>query len=251
MRFIKFACGRMLWIKQWVSHAYPLCVYCLLAIKWCKYTHCPAFKWYFFINTKSKEALPRSSRQEAPSTVAVATVEVTCPPPGCGFKTEDQETSIVAAILQKQIHASAHTTAVGGGTQVIEPKLDRPRIDTGADQEAWNTFLRRWEAFRVGSGVSDSMAFVQLLQCASEEPSERLLEAIPQIEACPLDESSVRSHGDALALRKHQTRRSGSSSALHRRNVAPVRNVPRGDALASVRELDEQKRRHAQTRRSS
>ena len=177
--------------------------------------------------------------------MAVATVEVTCPPPGCGFKTEDQETSIVAAI--PQVHASAHTTAVGGGTQVIEPKLDRPRIDTGADQEAWNTFLRRWEAFRVGSGVSDSMASVQLLQCASEELSERLLEAIPQIEACPLDESSVRSRGDALALRKHQTRRSGSSSALPRRNVAPVRNVPRGDALASVRELDAQKRRHAQS----
>ena len=113
-------------------------------------------------------------------------VKVTCPLPGCGFQTEDQEASIVAVLLQ--IHASTHATAAGGGTQVRGPKLDRPRIDTGADQEAWNTFLRRWDAFRVGSGVSDSMASVQLLQCASEELSERLLKAIPQIEAHPLDE---------------------------------------------------------------
>ena len=113
-------------------------------------------------------------------------VKVTCPLPGCGFKTEDQEASVVAVLLQ--IHASTHTTVAGGGTQVRGPKLDRPRIDTGADQEAWNTFLRRWDAFRVGSGVSDSMASVQLLQCASEELSERLLKAVPQIATCPLDE---------------------------------------------------------------
>ena len=110
--------------------------------------------------------------------------KVDCPLPSCCFQTKDQEASIVAVLLQ--IHASTHTT--GGGTQVRGPKLDRPRIDTGADQEAWNTFLIRWDAFRVGSGVSDSMASVQLLQCASEELSERLLKAIPQIEACPLDE---------------------------------------------------------------
>ena len=107
-------------------------------------------------------------------------VIVACPLPECNFKTEDLDPAIVAVLLQ--IHASSHVL----GNSVRGPKLDRPRIDTGADEEAWNTFLRRWENFREGSSISDSVASVQLLQCAGDELSEMLLKTDPDITSRPL-----------------------------------------------------------------
>ena len=111
-------------------------------------------------------------------------VKVACPLPDCNFETEDLEPSIVVVVLQ--IHASSHQP--GNGSSARGPKLDRPRIDTGADQEAWNTFLRRWENFRIGSSIPDSVASVQLLQCAGDELSEMLLKTDPGITSRPLQD---------------------------------------------------------------
>ena len=90
-------------------------------------------------------------------------VVVPCPVSGCVFETSDQEPSVVAALLQ--LHAADHAATSAGRTG---PKLQRPRIDAGVDEEIWNSFVRRWEAYRAGSQISDSAAAVQLLQCASE-----------------------------------------------------------------------------------
>ena len=101
-------------------------------------------------------------------------VKVACPRVECDYETEDLDPVIVAALLQ--VHATSHTSAsnamAGRG-----PKLDRPKIDVGVNQETWNMFLKRWEAFRTCSGISESMAAVQLLQCASVELAERLFKA--------------------------------------------------------------------------
>lgn len=91
------------------------------------------------------------------SKVIVNMVKVTCPLPDCDFETEDLDATVVVVVLQ--IHASTHQS----GNPVRGPKLDRPRINTGANQEEWNTFLRRWENFRVGSNIPDDVASVQLL----------------------------------------------------------------------------------------
>ncbi len=109
-------------------------------------------------------------------------VKVPCPMPECNFVAEDVEPSIVAALLQ--IHASVHSS--GGGASARGPKLDRPRIDLGADQEAWNTFMRRWDNFRIGSNISESIAPVQLLQCAGDDLSEMLLKTDPEISSRPI-----------------------------------------------------------------
>ena len=111
-------------------------------------------------------------------------VIVACPLQGCSFVTDDLDASIVAVLLQ--IHASSHSAE--NVNSMKGPKLDRPRIDVGADQEMWNSFLRRWENFRTGSNIRDSIAPVQLLQCASEELSEMLLKTEPRIASLPIDE---------------------------------------------------------------
>ena len=97
-------------------------------------------------------------------------VVVNCPVTGCSYKTDDQEPTIVSALLQ--LHASEHCAA---REKVSGPKLDRPRIDAGVSQEVWNSFVRRWEAYKAGSRISDDIAAIQLFQCASEELKNILL----------------------------------------------------------------------------
>lgn len=125
-------------------------------------------EWIFFIDTNFFRRYLVNS----------AMVKVACPRVECDYETEDLEPVIVAALLQ--VHATSHTSA---GNAIVSrgPKLDRPKIDAGVNQETWNMFLKRWEAFRTCSGISDSMAAVQLLQCASVELSERLFKADNQL----------------------------------------------------------------------
>ena len=110
-------------------------------------------------------------------------VVVACPLEGCEFKTQDVEPAVVAVLLQ--IHATSHT-ANGGAAK--GPNLVRPRIDMGADEEAWNTFILRWNNFRIGPNIGDSTAPVQLLQCAGDDLSEMLLKADPRISTRPIDD---------------------------------------------------------------
>ena len=102
--------------------------------------------------------------------------EVSCPAPGCSYTTPDVDAAVVVALLQ--IHAVSHqpTAAPPPG-----PKLTRPRIDVGVDQETWNTFVRRWEAFRIGSYINDATASTHLFQCASETLGDILLKADPGV----------------------------------------------------------------------
>ena len=77
---------------------------------------------------------------------------------------------MVAALLQ--LHAAEHSTrrAAQAG-----PKLERPSIDAGVDEESWNSFVRRWEAYRAGSQISDEFAPVQLFQCANRGLADLIL----------------------------------------------------------------------------
>ena len=65
------------------------------------------------------------------------------------------------------------------------PRLDRPKVDVGINQEEWNIFARRWDAFTAGSGLDASNCSSQLFQCAGETLGDSLLKADPTIFSKP------------------------------------------------------------------
>ena len=104
-------------------------------------------------------------------------VVVSCSVSGCPYKTEDVAPEIVVQLLN--LHALQHTSAQIPASK--GPKLVRPTIDIGVQEETWNNFLRRWETFKLGSGISDDAAPTQLFQCASESLRDLLLKADPRL----------------------------------------------------------------------
>ena len=102
-------------------------------------------------------------------------VKVSCPAPGCSYSTDDLPVEIVSTLLT--VHALEHTRAPVTASK--GPKLNRPVIDVGVNEETWNAFICRWEAFRQGSGISDAAAPTQLFQCASEPLGDLLLKSDP------------------------------------------------------------------------
>ena len=83
--------------------------------------------------------------------------------------------------------AALTLAATQRNTPPPQPKLDRPRVDMGIEEEVWNGFLRRWEAFRIGSGISDDTAPMQLFQCASDALGDLVLKAHPHIQTETID----------------------------------------------------------------
>ena len=110
-------------------------------------------------------------------------VVVTCPIQGCEYKTDDLPAEIVVPLLN--IHALEHSRPTNTASR--GPKLNRPLIDMGVDEETWNAFIRRWETFRVGSDISDAAAPTQFFQCASEGLGDLLLKSDPSFHTKGLD----------------------------------------------------------------
>ena len=114
-------------------------------------------------------------------------VKSKCSFPECDYEAEHADSAIVAALLN--IHCQTHAmqamalAAAPRHTAPPQPKLDRPKVDVGIEEEVWNSFIRRWEAFRVGSGITEDTAPMQLFQCASETLGDLLLKAHPNIQA--------------------------------------------------------------------
>lgn len=119
-------------------------------------------------------------------------VELECPIPGCNYRTPEGSSETVACTL-----LSAHSTIhMGGRTRVAPgPKLERPKVDSGLNQEEWNLFIRRWDAFVNGSGLDPVDCSTQLFQCASDSLGDSLLRSNPGIMNRPTDEllASMRS----------------------------------------------------------
>ena len=93
-------------------------------------------------------------------------VVIACPINGCEYATEDlQEESLLAKLIE--LHMLSHTSQ----SSAKAPKLARPTIDVGANEERWNAFKRRWETFRRGSRIEGAEASAQLFECAGTELS--------------------------------------------------------------------------------
>lgn len=83
--------------------------------------------------------------------------------PGCGFKTPDVD--VVGAAVTLNVHSRIHATAATQPARpaVRGPKLDRPKLHLNSTNEDWNAFQRRWETYRIGSGILDANASVNSL----------------------------------------------------------------------------------------
>jgi hypothetical protein len=114
---------------------------------------------------------------------------LSCPiPAGCGFQTDDVDVIGAAAVLN--IHALTHAAKPLTTTPTSRaPKLERPRICLNASTEDWNAFLRRWNTFKVGSGIAEAAESTQLLECAHEQLTNIILRADPAFTTRPLGEA--------------------------------------------------------------
>jgi len=89
-------------------------------------------------------------------------------------------------MLPRRLHAHCflcpQTIHVGRApTDPLGPKLERLKIDAGLNLEEWNLFLRRWDAFVIGSGLNLDSCSTQLFQCTSEALENSLLRADPHV----------------------------------------------------------------------
>ena len=94
--------------------------------------------------------------------------------PLCHYETDDLDPALSAA--QLNLHALFHTQQ-----NVPQPKLDRPRIDVGVEEEVWNSFIRKFNAFKVGSGINATNEPTQLLSCCTDELTDLILKSDPEI----------------------------------------------------------------------
>lgn len=118
-------------------------------------------------------------------------VVISCSVPSCTFKTPDVSEELVIAILKNHDigHQSTQPTTTGTTpTQATRaPSLDRPKVDVGVTTEEWNIFVRRWNVFQTGSGITEAQAPAQLFQCAGPQLGDNILKAHPQATSGTLD----------------------------------------------------------------
>ena len=91
--------------------------------------------------------------------------------------TPDEDGAIIVALLN--LHATSHNQVSTSSA----PKLQRPSVDIGIEQETWNAFVIRWNAFRTGSSIPPGLEATQLFQCASEALGDLILKSDPQIQS--------------------------------------------------------------------
>ena len=113
---------------------------------------------------------------------------LTCPLPSCGFQTDDIDVVGAAAILN--VHSHYHMNAPTPAAPVTRaPRFERPRIQPNSTSEDWNAFIRRWDTFRLGTGITDAAAPGQFMECASEQLGNVVLRAHPTFTVQPLAEA--------------------------------------------------------------
>ena len=114
-----------------------------------------------------------------------------CPIDSCTYETADVEAVAAAALIN--LHAVVHQSPSPAATppqQPRGPKLERPRIKLNASCEEWNAFIRRWDTFRIGSGITDASATGQLLECTSEDLGNIAIRAYPTFTNLPIADAT-------------------------------------------------------------
>lgn len=105
---------------------------------------------------------------------------IRCPISNCEYSTEDVDPAIAAALLM--VHNNVHSTATGTALAPARqraPKIPRPNIGTGSNEEHWNSFLARWGMFKRSTNLSPHEIIQQLFECCEEELGNNILKCHP------------------------------------------------------------------------
>ena len=101
-----------------------------------------------------------------------------CPTEGCEWEyTSELGDAQCLEIIKLHFCACSKALPVPASTPSKAPKINRPMVDVGIDQEEWDLFVIRWKQFRIGSNISDNCASLQLFQCATEGLGRLLLQS--------------------------------------------------------------------------
>ena len=146
-------------------------------------------------------------------------IALECPIPGCSYKTPESSETVACALLTAHTPVHTSVSAMATSTRNHGPKLDRPKVDVGINQEEWNIFIRRWDAFVIGSGLDPDASSSQLFQCAGEDLGNSLLKSDPDIISRPT--SAVKNAMKSLAV------------------IAVATGVTRSELMAMQQERDE------------
>ena len=120
-------------------------------------------------------------------------VVLTCPIAECPFQTPDVDPAGAAANLTihgyTHMHRPAPVTPAPATAASKGPKLERPRVHLNCSPEDWNAFTRRWQTYKSGSGITDTTATGQLLECTSPELGNIVLRAHPEFTTKGINEA--------------------------------------------------------------
>ena len=111
-------------------------------------------------------------------------VVIKCPTHRCDYKTPDQPCYLVCRLLG--LHKVEHEKKSGSSKAVTvqnAPRLIRPKVDQGISRATWLAFIRRWEALKTGSCISNQNASIQLFQCAHDKLGNLMLANDPKLMA--------------------------------------------------------------------
>lgn len=88
--------------------------------------------------------------------------KLSCPLDGCDYETEAEDAAGAAA--QLTIHGISHTTGPSASRAKL-PSMARPVISRSSTAEEWQIFLMKWEDFKKGTEIPDSLIKSHLWQC--------------------------------------------------------------------------------------
>ena len=101
---------------------------------------------------------------------------IECPIEGCNYVAENDDATIVVALLT--IHGSSHVSTASSPPSLQKPpKLDRPSISLHSSEELWIAFTARWDMFKKSTQLSNDETVRQLFQCCDEELGNALLKS--------------------------------------------------------------------------
>ena len=106
-----------------------------------------------------------------------------CPIDECTYQTEDIDAGVAVAMLtiHNNVHVASNPTQgiSTDDTNQRDPKIERPKISAGSDEETWNTFLTRWKMFKRNRKVTGTASVEQLFYCCEEDLGDSILRGHP------------------------------------------------------------------------
>ena len=114
--------------------------------------------------------------------------DLTCPVTSCAWVYHCEFSNDQCMELIKLHVSTCHIATPSTEATSRCPKVSRPIVDIGIDQEKWNAFVIRWKQFRLASGIPTSAESLQLFHCASEELGTLILRLEPDVTELPVDD---------------------------------------------------------------